>query len=136
MAVFAGINSTADVGIVTSVSATKVKVRVSQSENQAISGVTFYVDFTLGTVTTYTLTATIIDTSIHATNEYQMPLLSSGSLSALSMTLSDTGKWVWPIATPLNTTCDIVLTASSTGSAADSTTIVLIEANRDTPTGR
>jgi hypothetical protein len=132
MGVFAGINSTADNGIVKSVSATKVKAQIMGSPNENISGITFYVNFTLGTVTTYTLTATIINDGVSTTNEYQLPLLNYGSISGLSIALSATGKWIWPIAIPADANVWIVLTATYSGSAPDSTTVVTIDARRDT----
>lgn len=135
MAAFAGINSTAASGIVESVSATKVKTRIMGSENDKISGITFYVDFTLGTVTTYVLTATIINLGVHATNEYQLDSSSSTTPAAFSKTFSATGKWVWPIAVPADKDAYVVLTATYTGSAPDSTTIVGIKARRDTVHG-
>jgi len=135
MAAFAGINSTADNGIVKSVSATKIKAQVMGSENPAISGVTFYINFTLGTVTTYTLTATMINDAVSTSNEYQLPLLNSGTISGLSITMSATGKWVWPVAVPADSKVWIVLTGSYTGSAPDSTTVLTIDMRRDTPVG-
>jgi len=135
MAVFAGINSTANNGIVLTSSATKVKTKIMGSGNPGISGITFYVDFTLGTVTTYTLTATMINDAISTSVEYQLPLLSSGALSGLSITLSASGKWVWPIAIPADSKGWVILTATYTGSAPDSTTVVNIHARRDTVVG-
>ena len=135
MAAFGGINSTADNGIVKSVSATKIKAQVMGSENPAISGVTFYINFTLGTVTTYTLTATMINDAVSTSNEYQLPLLNSGTISGLSITMSATGKWVWPVAVPADSKSWIVLTGSYTGSAPDSTTVLTIDMRRDTPVG-
>lgn len=132
MAAFAGINSTAAVGIVESVSATKVKARVMGSENDKISGITFYVDYTNGTEDTYILTATVINLGVHATNEYQLDSSSSTTPAALSKTFSATGKWAWPIALPADKDLYVVLTGSYSGTAPDSTTVVLIEARRDT----
>jgi hypothetical protein len=132
MAAFAGINSTADNGIVKSVSATKVKAQVMGSPNEQISGITFYIDYTNGTEDTYVLTATVINPTIHATNEYSLDSSSSTTPAALTKTFSATGKWVWPIAIPADASLYVVLTGSYSGSAPDSTTIVLVEARRDT----
>lgn len=136
MAAFAGINSAVDVGIVKYVSAHKVKTKIMGSGNPAISGVTFYVDFTRGgaAVTTYTLTATIINEDVHATNEYQLDSSTSSTPATVSKTFTATGKWVWPIAMQADSKAWIVLTGTYTGSP-DSTDIVLIEARRDTVHG-
>jgi hypothetical protein len=132
MAAFLGINSTADNGIVKTVSATKVKAQVMGSGNPNLCGITFYIDFTLGTVSTYVLTATVINLGVHATNEYSLDSSSSTTPAALSKTFSASGKWVWPIALPSDKDLWVVLTATYTGSAPDSTTVVSIEARRDT----
>ncbi len=136
MAAFAGINSAADVGIVKYVSAHKVKVQVLGENNPAGSGVVLYVDFTRGgaAVTTYTLTATIINTAVHATNEYDLDSSSSATPAAVSKTFTATKKLVWPIATPCDGSAWLVLTGTYTGTP-DSTDIVLIEARRDTISG-
>ena len=133
MGVFAGVNATADNGIVKSVSATKVKTQVMGSGNQNCSGVTFFIDYTKGPESSATFTATMISPVIaHATNEYQVPLVPYGSISGLSITLTATGKWVWPVAVPALAELYIVLTLSSSGSAKDDTTVVTIDAARDT----
>lgn len=135
MAAFAGINATADSGIVKSVSATKVKAQIMGNENDKISGITLYVDFTLGTVTTYVLTATIINDGVSTSAEYQMDSSSSTAPAAYTKTFSATGKWVWPIPVPADSKAWIVITGSYTGSAPDSTTVINIKARRDTVYG-
>jgi hypothetical protein len=135
MAAFAGINSAVDVGIVKYVSAHKVKVAVLGESNQAASGVTLYIDFTKDKVTTYVLTATIINTGVHATNEYEMDSSSTTTPAAVSKAFSATKKLVWPIALPADGHAWLVLTGTYTGSAPESTDIVLIEARRDTVSG-
>lgn len=135
MAAFAGINSAADVGIVTYVSAHKVKIKIMGSGNPAISGVTLYCDFTKGVCTTYTLTATIINEAVHATNEYELDSSSSATPAAVSKTFSADKKLVWPIAVPCDSKAWLVITGTSSGTTPDSTDIVLIEARRDTVHG-
>lgn len=134
MAVFAGINSAADVGDVKYVSAHKVKMQVLGESNPAASGVVLYVDFTLGVCTTYTLTATIINTGVHATDEYDLDSSSSATPAAVSKTFSASKKLVWPIALPADGSAWLVLTGTA-GTTPDSTDIVLIEARRDTLSG-
>ena len=134
MAVFSGINSAADDGIVKYVSAHKVKMQIMGSGNPGISGVTVYVDYTAGVTTDCTLTATLINDAISTTDEYQLPLLSSGSLSGLTMTMPATGLWVWPVAVPADSKVWLVLTATYTGTP-DSTDVLLIAARRDTVVG-
>lgn len=136
MAAFAGINSAANVGDVKYVSTHKVKMKIMGSGNPNIAGVVFYIDFTRGgaAVTTYTLTATVINEAVHATNEYSLDSSSSSTPAAFSKTFSATGKWVWPIPTPLDSKAWVVLTGTYTGTP-DSTDIVLIEARRDTVHG-
>ena len=138
MADFAGINSAVGVGIVNYVSAHKVKIKiVGGAEDKSITGVTVYTDFTRGgaAVTTYTLTATIINEGVHATNEYDLDSSSTATPAAVSKTFSATKKHVWPIAVPNDNNAWLVLTGTYTGSP-DSTDIVLIEARRDTPSGK
>jgi hypothetical protein len=136
MAAFAGINSAVDVGIVKYVSAHKVKVQVLGEPNQDSSGVTLYVDYTRGgaATTVYTLTATIINTGVHATNEYQLDSSTSSTPATVKKDLAATGKWVWPIALPADGSAWLVITGTYTGTP-DSTDIVLIEARRDTISG-
>jgi len=136
MADFHGINDTANNGQVLTVSATKVKARVMNSGNPDCSGISFFIDYTKGTETSITLTATMISyKTTGTTDEYTIPLLSSGALSALTITLSATGKWVWPIAVPALAELWVVLTMSTSGSA-DSTTVVTITAALDTIHGK
>ncbi len=135
MAAFAGINLAANDGIVEYVSAHKVKIKIMGSGNPAICGVTAYVDFTKGVCSTYTLTATIINEAVHATNEYQLDSSTATAPATVSKTFSATGKWVWPIALPADSKAWLVLTGTSTGTTPDSTDIVLIEARRDTVHG-
>ena len=134
MAVFSGINSAADDGIVKYVSAHKVKMQIMGSGNPGISGVTVYCDYTAGVTSDCTLTATLINDAISTTDEYQLPLLSSGSLSGLTMTMPATGLWVWPVAVPADSKVWLVLTATYTGTP-DSTDVLLIAARRDTVVG-
>lgn len=135
MAAFSGINSAVDVGIVKYVSAHKVKLQVLGESNQAASGVTLYIDFTKDKVTTYVLTATIINIGVHATNEYELDSSSTTTSAAVSKTFSVTKKLVWPIAFPADGQAWLVLTGTYTGSAPESTDIVLIGARRDTISG-
>jgi hypothetical protein len=136
MGAFAGINSAANVGIVDYVSAHKVKIRGLGKDSPASAGVTLYIDFTRGgaAVTTYTLTATVINHAVHATNEYDLDSSSSATPAAVSKTFTATKKLVWPVALPADKNLWLVLTGTYTGTP-DSTDIVLIEARRDTVDG-
>jgi len=136
MAVFSGINLAADDGIVKYVSAHKVKMQIMGSGNPGISGVTVYVDFTRGgaAVTTYTLTATLINDAISTTAEYELDSSSTATPAAVQKTFSATKKLVWPIAIPADSKVWLVLTGTYTGTP-DSTDIVLVSARRDTVVG-
>ena len=135
MAAFHGINDTADNGIVKTSSATKVYVPIMGSANPAISGVSFFIDYTKGTETSITLTATMIAQKVaHATNEYQLDSSSTSTPATFYKTYTGSGKWIWAIPVPALTPADLVLTMTTSGSA-DSTTVVTIDAARDTVHG-
>jgi hypothetical protein len=137
MAAFAGINSAVDVGIVKYVSAHKVKMQVLGESNQNASGVTLYVNVARSTCTAYILTATVINTDVHATDEYELDSSTSTTPASVSKTFSTASrKLVWPIALPADGSAWLVLTGTYTGSAPDSSDTVLIEARRDTISGK
>lgn len=136
MAAFNGINLGVDAGNVTYVSAHKVKIQTSVVSNPGITGVVLYIDFTRGgaAVTTYTLTATFINPTIHATNEYDLDSSSTATPAVVSKTFTATKRLIWPIAVPSDTSVQLVLTGTYTGTP-DSTDVVLVQARRDTVSG-
>lgn len=137
MAVFAGINLAVDSGIVTYVSAHKVKVQFMGENNPSGAGITLYVDVARSTCTTYVLTATILNPAIHATDEYELDSSSSTTPAAVSKTFSTASrKLVWPIAMPCDGSAWLVLTGTYTGSAPDSSDVIKIKARRDTVSGQ
>jgi hypothetical protein len=137
MSAFLGINSAVDVGIVTYVSAHKVKVKFMGENNPSGAGITLYVDVARSTCTTYVLTATLINDGVSTTDEYELDSSSTTTPAAVSKTFSTASrKLVWPIALPCDANAWLVLTGTYTGSAPDSSDTVKIEARRDTISGK
>ena len=138
---FAGVNLTADRGddkttaLVESVSALVVKTKIMSAANEGSSGLTLLIDYTKAAAGESSITlAASLNVPVVGTDNYQIPLLASGTLSALTITLSATGLWAWPIALPAISAGYLVITVTATSTADD--TVITIDAIRDSINGR
>jgi hypothetical protein len=136
---FHGVNDTADRGDditkakVESVSALVVKTKIMNVADGGSSGITLLIDYTKHDESSITLAASLNVPAI-GTDNFKIPLLASGSLSELTITLSASGHWAWPIALPAITAGYLVITVTAT--SADDETIITIDAIRDSINGR
>jgi hypothetical protein len=127
-------------GMVEKVDATHAKVKLMRTSNPSMAGITLYVKYTKGPETTETLSYSIVPDEINrlttvTTDIYLVPKSSSGGLTQESSVMTGTNNWVIPIAMPASAKDWIYITVGYTGSTHDSTTTVLINAERDTVDG-
>jgi hypothetical protein len=125
--------------IVTVVDATHAKVKIQGRTNRDTAGVNLYVKYTKDTETSATLAYAIIADDVNSltsssTDVYKIPTSAVSTLTQATCTLVGTGNWIIPISTPVCTKCWLHITVSFSGSASDTTTI-LINAQRDTTDG-
>ena len=127
-------------GIVTKVDGTTAKIKLLRKSNGNQSGITLFVKYTKGPETTETLAYSFMPDDINAlttatTDTYKYPSSNSGNLSQLTTTMTGTANWAIPIAVPACAKDYLYITCGYTGSAHDSTTTVLINAQRDSVDG-